>query len=169
MIRVAINIVTYNSAEFIDACLESVFSQTFTNYQVTVIDNGSQDNTVSRLSAWERRGVRIILNEANLYYSRAHNSGIRESNSEFVMVLNPDVVLSTTFLMHVIAALDRFPQVGSVNGRLIRVKPGELRAELMNTPLHPDAVLDGAGLMMYRSRRPDLRGNNKLATKNGIA
>jgi GT2 family glycosyltransferase len=59
--------------------------------------------------------------------------------------------------------MDRIQKVGSVNGLLIRVKPGELGVEIAKTPRHTSILLDGAGLMMHKSRRPDLRGNNQPA------
>lgn len=163
MPRVDVHIVTYNSAECIDECLASVIRQRFQDFQITVFDNGSQDNTSDRLLAWESRNVRVVMNGSNLYYSRAHNLAIRESSAEYVLVLNPDVILDASFLAHAVAAMDRIQKVGSVNGLLIRVKPGDLGVEIAKTPHHTSILLDGAGLMMHKSRRPDLRGNNQPA------
>lgn len=160
MPRVDIHIVTYNSADCIDACLESVLAQHYTDYQVTVFDNGSQDDSARRLAVWATCGVRVILNGSNLYYSVAHNRAIRESTSKFVLALNPDVILDPHFLARAVAAIERMPHVGSINGRLIRIKPSEMSMETLRSPQRDNMVLDGAGLMMRRSRRPDLRGNN---------
>lgn len=163
MARIDVHIVTYNSAECIDDCLESVIRQHFRDFQVTVFDNGSQDNTADRLLAWKSHGVRVVMNGTNLYYSRAHNLAIRESSAEFVLVLNPDVILDAGFLGHAVEAMDRIQKVGSVNGLLIRVNPGDLGVEIAKTPRNISMLLDGAGLMMHKSRRPDLRGNNQPA------
>jgi len=165
MPRVDVHIVTYNSAKCIDDCLESVVRQRFRDFQVTVFDNGSQDNTSDRLHAWKSHCVRVVMNGSNLYYSCAHNLAIRKSSADFVLVLNPDVVLDSSFLAHAVAAMDRLQKVGSVNGLLIRVKPGDLGVEIAKTPRNTSMLLDGAGLMMHKSRRPNLRWNNQPAKR----
>lgn len=163
MPRVDIHIVTYNSADCIDSCLDSVLGQHYSDYQVTVFDNGSQDDTIRRLAVWQSRGVRVVLNGSNLYYSAAHNRAIRESSSEYVLALNPDVILDPGFLAHAVTAIQRMPRVGSINGRLIRIQPNEMCLEDLQKQSLDEMMLDGAGLMMHKSRRPDLRGNNQPA------
>ncbi len=96
--RVAISIVTYNSGSVVDQCLASVFAQTFDDVGVLVTDNASSDNTVARLIDWRTRGARVIVNETNRYCSRAHNEAIRGTDSEFVVTLNPDVLLMPDYL-----------------------------------------------------------------------
>jgi GT2 family glycosyltransferase len=159
--RVAINIVTYNSAKVIDRCLESVLRQKYRNFVVTVLDNHSTDDTLARLARWRDFGARIILLSENLYYARAHNIGIQETQSDYVLTLNPDVVIRPDYLSHVVAAFDRSNTIGSVNGKLLlaeTVPSGEGgMASAGTTP----PLIDGAGLMMLKSRRPYLRGNRK--------
>jgi len=163
MPRVSVNIVTFDSAERIDACLESVAAQTLTDIGVTVIDNASTDGTVNRLRQWEARGVRVIANPTNVYYARAHNQAIRESDSEFVLTLNPDVLVFPDYLERVVNVFDRSPQIGSVNGKLLLTKREALRPSLIALPPAPGALIDGTGLLMRRSRRPGLRGNHMPA------
>lgn len=165
MSRVAINIVTYNSASTIDACLEAVFGQDYRDFLVTVIDNNSTDDTVDRVKAWQQRGVNLTINATNEYFSRAHNRAIRQTDSEFVVTLNPDVMIHSDYLSQVLHAFELSPGIGSVNGKLLLLEPGELRPEILQSPPRPDAVIDGAGLMMYESRRPYLRGNRKLSRR----
>lgn len=161
MARVAINIVTYNSAGIIDACLASVFRQEYRDFSVMVIDNGSQDSTVETLDRWQKHDVRVLTNDANLYYSRAHNYGIRETDSEFVVTLNPDVIIRSDFLTHVVQAFERSPRIGSVNGKLLLLDSTQTNFDLVSALPLDEMLIDSAGLMMYRSRRPFLRGNRK--------
>jgi GT2 family glycosyltransferase len=160
MARVTINIVTCNSVAEIDACLTSVFGQDYTDHSVTVIDNCSQDGTLTALEAWRERGVTIRTNNVNLYYSRAHNDGIRASDSEFIVTLNPDVIIRSDFLTHVMVAFERSPRIGSINGKLL-LHPKQTNVDLVSALPIETTVIDSAGLMMYKSRRPFLRGNRK--------
>jgi GT2 family glycosyltransferase len=161
MPRVAINIVTFNSAASIDACLTSVFQQDYGDFEVTVIDNNSKDDTRERLKKWRDRGVRVILNETNQYYSRAHNFGIRATNSEFVLTLNADVIIRSDYLSHVVKAFDRSPNIGSINGKLFLLPSPQTSPDAVSALPTDDMLIDSAGLMMYKSRRPFLRGNRK--------
>lgn len=163
MPRYAINIVTYNSADRIDGCLDSVFAQDWPDYRVTVIDNASTDHTLTRLASWRERGVQVVTNAENAYYARAHNQALRVSDAEFVLTLNPDVLLRPDFLTRVDAAFATSDRIGSVNGKLLLVAPDRLDPSLLAMPPEPDATIDSAGLTMRRSRRPNLRGNRRLA------
>jgi GT2 family glycosyltransferase len=163
MPRFAVNVVTFDSADRIDACLASVFQQSLTDFSVTVVDNASTDGTRERLARWEERGVRVLANPENRYYARAHNQAIRAGDGEFVLTLNPDVLLRPDYLERVAAAFAVSPRVGSVNGKLLLVAPDALRPDLLTGPPPADALLDGAGLTMRRSRRPYLRGNRQPA------
>lgn len=166
MPRVAINIVTYNSATTIDACLQGLFRQEYRDFEVSVIDNASRDDTVARVHRWQDRGVRLTVNERNEYFSRAHNCAIDQTNSEFVLALNPDVVIQPDYLSYVLRAFDRSPRVGSVNGKLLLFKAGAMNPETLSLRASADDLIDGAGLMMYRSRRPYLRGNRMPGWKS---
>jgi GT2 family glycosyltransferase len=160
MVRVAINIVTYNSAKHIDHCLESVFRQEYQDFAVTVLDNHSTDDTVARLEHWRDLGLRIIPLGSNLYYAQAHNIGIQQTQSDYVLTLNPDVVLRPDYLLHVVNVFDRSLRIGSVNGKLLlkelECASGSTMASEGRAPL-----IDGAGLLMLKSRRPYLRGNRE--------
>lgn len=162
MPRITINIVTHNSADTIDACLQGVTRQHYRDYQVTVFDNASTDDSLARVRAWESPTVRVVANEQNTYFARAHNWAIDHSDSEFVLTLNPDVMMYPDYFTQVIAAFDRSSQIGSVNGKLLLVDQEELSPELLRSPPNPLALIDGAGLTMRRSRRPYLRGNRQL-------
>ncbi|HET8626079.1 MAG TPA: glycosyltransferase family 2 protein [Thermomicrobiales bacterium] len=160
MPRIAVNIVTHDSAARIDGCLAAVFRQTCTDFAVTVVDNASRDGTLDRLDRWRERGVRVVANPENRYYARAHNQAIRATDGEFVLTLNPDVLLYPDYLAAVVAAFEQSPAIGSVNGKLL-LPPGDLAPTLLDRPPAPETLIDGAGLLLRRSRRPDLRGNRR--------
>jgi GT2 family glycosyltransferase len=94
---VDIIIVTWNSASDIAACLDSIIKLPSNDVSVEnllIIDNGSADETVSIAKRYIDRGpVRIVENKANLGFARACNLGARESDSEYILFLNPDARL----------------------------------------------------------------------------
>ncbi|WP_322508959.1 glycosyltransferase family A protein [Anaerolinea sp.] len=74
MPRVSIIIPTYNSAKFLPATLESVFQQTFQDYEIILIDDGSTDNTREVLVPYQSR-IRYLYQE-NQERSAARNYGL---------------------------------------------------------------------------------------------
>src|SRR5207248_1045787 len=99
---VCVTIVTYNSREFIEPCLQSVFKQDYGPVEVIVVDNGSVDGTKEILHRFSD-GIAIIYNDRNAGFAAAQNQAIAASNSEWVLVLNPDVVLLPGFIGHLVA------------------------------------------------------------------
>lgn len=134
--RVAIVIVTYNSARDIDRALRSLADPPpATPHEILVVDNASADDTVTRIRAsWP--GVRLIASPSNLGFAAANNRGIRESSSELVLLLNPDTSVPRGAIDRLVAHLDARPDVAIVGPRIV---DGEGRAELsfgsMITPL----------------------------------
>src|SRR5436190_7836997 len=94
---VSVTIVTYNSGRFIKRCLESVLAQKYALKEVIVVDNNSCDGTSDILEPFEDR-CRIVYNEENIGFAAAQNQAIALSNSEWVLTLNPDVLLLPGFI-----------------------------------------------------------------------
>src|SRR5215831_11040324 len=94
---VSVTIVTYNSGRFIKRCLESVLAQRYPNREIIVIDNASTDGTVDILEQFEDH-CQIIYNDENIGFAAAQNQAIQASNGDWVLTLNPDVLLLPNFI-----------------------------------------------------------------------
>lgn len=107
MPRVSVVIPAYNRAHLICQTLESVLAQTYRDFEVIVVDDGSTDDTLAVLSAY---GDRIgIIRQSNRGLSSARNTGIREATGEFVAFLDSDDLWLPTKLEHQMALLDANP------------------------------------------------------------
>ena len=125
--RVAVVIVTYNSARDIDTALRSLTEPRPTaTHEIVVVDNASTDGTATRIrTTWP--GIRLIESARNLGFAAANNRGIRESSSELVLLLNPDTRVPAGAIDHLVAHLDTHPDVAIVGPRIV---DAEGRAEL---------------------------------------
>jgi len=117
---VSVTIVTYNSREYLEPCLASVFQQTFSPIEVVVVDNASLDGTRPILARYEDR-IRVLYNNSNVGFAAAQNRAIGASTGNWVLVLNPDVVLQPGFIEHLVEAAEMDPRAGTVCGRMLAI------------------------------------------------
>lgn len=110
--RVDVIVPVYNYGRFLDACLESVVTQSFSDFGVIVIDNASTDNTRELAEAWCRRDgrIRYVRNEANIGSSKSCIKAYRMTDSDYVMYLAADDQIAPTFLEKTVAGLDANPE-----------------------------------------------------------
>ncbi len=144
--RITISIVTYNSGPKLLRCVEAVFAQTFSAKEVVLVDNRSNDDSLSLVEA-AGFPLRVNQNPENLGYAAAHNQLHGTGISDYLLFLNPDAWLSPDFVAKQIAFLDRHPDVAIVGGKLYQ---DERRTRL-----------DGVGINLARSRRFILRGHGQ--------
>ena len=116
-------IVTYNSARYIRRCLEAVLLQRGVLLDIVVVDNGSTDGTADELADFRER-VRLIPCGRNLGFAAAQNLAIRASSAEWVLTLNPDVLLQPGFVRALVEAGQADPDAGTVCGKLLSIGPG---------------------------------------------
>ncbi len=90
---------TYNRAEFIEATLQSVLSQTYPHYEVIVVDNCSSDNTKELVQPWIQAGrIHFIEHDQNYERARSRNTGMSAARGDFVTLLDSDDFMYPTNL-----------------------------------------------------------------------
>lgn len=116
----AIVIVTYNSREEIDACLHSLVGHTepFPT-TITVVDNNSPDGTGGYVREKWSPSVQVIEADRNAGFSRANNIGIRATDSEYVLLMNPDTVAPPGAIQTLVRGLASHPEAAIAGARLL--------------------------------------------------
>jgi N-acetylglucosaminyl-diphospho-decaprenol L-rhamnosyltransferase len=118
MPRVAIVIVTYNSATEIGRCLDALASLPESEVEILVVDNASADNTRDEVVARRSRpNVHLIANPENAGFAAALNQGVRASTAPLILSLNPDALLLRG--LDAMADCLEQPGTGAVGGMLI--------------------------------------------------
>ncbi len=87
---VSIILPTYNGEKYIKRAIESVLSQTFSNWELLVIDDGSIDNTKSIVRVYNDKRIIYLKNEVNLGIQKTLNKGIREAKGEYIARIDDD-------------------------------------------------------------------------------
>lgn len=89
--KLSIITLTYNKLEYTKKFIESLFKYT-KDFELIIVDNGSTDGTVEYLKSLN--GIKLILNNENLGFSKGNNQGINIAEGEYIGFLNNDILLS---------------------------------------------------------------------------
>lgn len=91
MSKISIIIPAYNAEEYIINCLESISKQTFTDFEVIVVDDGSKDNTANLCTEYTKCDPRFrLIRQANGGVSSARNHGLKKVKGEWVIFIDAD-------------------------------------------------------------------------------
>ena len=167
--ELSVIVVSYNTADFLVRCLDSIGSESDLRLEVVVVDNASKDGSqevVRNDFPW----VNLIANEHNLGFARANNQALKICQGEHVHFLNPDTEVRRGAFRAMIEFMDSHPGVGLAGTRIINPDgspqssvvtryPGEKHAKQELKGLKGDiAWVLGASMIARRSVVEDLKG-----------
>jgi len=117
--ELTISIVTYNSLDFLKDCLKSIFKNPpSSKYRVVVVDNASEDGTAEFLKK-NYPEVSLIKNSENIGFAAANNKAIKESYSEYIVLLNSDCEVYEKSLDKMVEFMEENPEVGIAGPKII--------------------------------------------------
>jgi GT2 family glycosyltransferase len=117
---VSVVIPLWNGLRWLPGCLGSLASQTLPSERIIVVDNGSTDGSAAFLSR-EHPEVEVVSLERNTGFAHAANRGIARCDTEFVALLNTDVVLEPDWIARMAARAGEDPRVGSVACKMLQL------------------------------------------------
>lgn len=110
---VCVIIVNYNAGEYLRPCVESLLSQTLTNFECILIDNGSTDSSLKSLPELDQRFTLIEAGE-NLGFAVANNRAVKQAKADWVALLNPDAFARPDWLENGLKARRLLPNTAMV-------------------------------------------------------
>lgn len=88
---VSVILPAYNVSDYLDACLESITSQTYINTEIIIVDDGSTDDTPRRADDWLSKDERVhVIHQKNGGLSAARNAGLHYAHGDFILFVDPD-------------------------------------------------------------------------------
>src|SRR4051794_1243800 len=117
---VCISIVTFNSSRYIRRCLHAALAQKGIRASVVVVDNASTDGTGDILKEFGSR-IQVNWNQRNVGFAEAQNQGIRSSAADWVLTLNPDLLMEEDFVRQLVEAGELDRGAGAVCGKLLSI------------------------------------------------
>jgi len=141
--KVTISLVTWNGEKYLPWLVNSLKDQTFNDWQLLVLDNASTDRSVEIIEN-SFPEASLIKQKKNIGFAKAHNLIINWSDSDYVLVLNQDVILEPDYLAKLVHFLGKHPHVASVAGKLMYWDFAEGRKT---------DIIDSFGLKINRQRK----------------
>jgi GT2 family glycosyltransferase len=154
--QLSVQIVTWNSAAVIGACLDALARQQSRAFEVVVVDNASADDTVAIIGSRHDAlpGRQLVRERQNRGFCGGQNLATARSQADWVLFLNPDTVLPPAFIGDAIAAASRAAaDVGAIAPCIML----------------PDGTIDSTGLAMDRFRRAYDRDRRQHADRRMAA
>jgi GT2 family glycosyltransferase len=130
---VSIIILNYNAGQLLLNCVDSVLKTEYDNLEVIVVDNASKDQ--SHIKCKEKFDkIVLIENKENLGYCEGNNVGLRQAKGEYIVILNPDTVVTSNWITELISAYN---------------KTGEGLYQPKILSLYEDNVIQSTGNMLH--------------------
>ncbi|MEO7993531.1 MAG: glycosyltransferase, partial [bacterium] len=159
--RVTIGLLTWNGSATLPACLASLLTQTFTDWEFVALDNGSRDESATMVGAWCAANLppdrwRLVKAKSNTGYAAGMNAIAERSRGEFLLALNQDVALHPAYSTSLISLLDTHPKCAAVCGRVYR--SAELAVDeaalagVAQSAWGGGRTIDSTGHVLYRDR-----------------
>ena len=145
--RVTVAILNYNGQELLDVVMPSVLAQTYDDFRVVVVDNGSRDGSADYVKTrWPY--VDVLRIAENVGVAAALNRAVEAATGDFIALLNNDIELEPSWLSETVEALDAYPEAASASGKLLRY--------------YDRGTLDAAGDLMLWSSAVVNRGSGEV-------
>jgi GT2 family glycosyltransferase len=143
-------IVNWNHGHLIQGCLDALLDQGYEPLDITVVDNASHDGSPKQIADYYPQ-VALKRFPKNHGFAHALNWGVRHSDGEWVLSLNPDAIVQDQFIWEMFQGVDAFEgdasRVGSIAPKLLQAAD--------------PAILDSTGLFIDRRRCPYDRGQGE--------
>lgn len=140
MTTISVIIPAFNQGHYLGEAIQSVIDQTFPDFELVVVDDGSTDNTAQVACSFSDTRVRYIHQE-NRGLSAARNTGILRSSGEYLTFLDSDDLFVADKLETLLNAMQRDPGLGFVAGQAVLIDENALPlGKVFDTPLPENPV-----------------------------
>jgi len=115
---VSVLVLNWNGQSILCSCLESILQDACPHIEILVVDNGSTDDSVSLVKEHFPQ-VRVILNGANLGFSRGYNAAVPHARGKFLVFLNNDIVVKQGWLEPIVDTFLENPKIGITSCKML--------------------------------------------------
>ena len=141
MPEISVIVPVYNTEQFLSRCIESILKQSFTDYELLLVDDGSTDGSGAVCDAYAEKDERIrVFHKENGGVSSARNRGIDEAYGDFLTFVDSDDLINETYLEHLMSKNSDLAVAGlkHVKGGFVDFKVPKQASyiSMMEMPMH---------------------------------
>ena len=128
---VSVIVLNYNAGELLLNCIESIKKSGYKNLEIIVVDNISTDKS-QKACKEKYPDIKLIQNDENFGYCEGNNIGIREAKGDYIIILNPDTIVESSWIEELISAYNKFgdglyqPKFFSLDEKLVLQSTGNM-------------------------------------------
>lgn len=115
---VSVIIVNYNGLKWLKGCLDSLSDQSYRNFEIIFVDNGSRDDSIGFIEK-NYPSVAIVRNEKNSGFAGGNNIGLEKARGEFIVLLNNDTTVEKDYLEKFIQVFRDYPRAGCAQSKMV--------------------------------------------------
>ncbi len=150
---VSIVITNWNGKDHIEECLTSLLKQSYKNYEVIFVDNGSTDGSVEFIKKKFPK-IKLIQNKKNNGFAKANNQGFLISKGNYIIFLNNDTKADKNWLNELVIAAEKYPEIGMFSSKML----------FYNNP----KIINSRGLKLFYDAKAVDDGFNVLDSKEKV-
>ncbi len=139
--RVTVFIPVYNRELYVGEAIESILAQTFSDFEILLIDDGSTDHSVEKIRSFSDSRIRLICNEENLGIPKTRNRGVELARGQYMAMLDSDDRAYPARLEKQVAFLEAHPEYAQVGSwcRMMDAQ-GHVLNKVKRQPAFPDDI-----------------------------
>lgn len=124
--EISVIVPIYNAAKYLRQCIESVLSQSFTDFELILMDDGSTDSSLAICREYEAADARVrVIHQENRGVCAARNAGMDASKGKFITFVDADDYLAPDALQHMIKGIGQGGDIAI--GNVIKIRRGQFR------------------------------------------
>ena len=163
MPEVSVIIPVYNTEQFLGNCLNSVLAQTFTDFEIIIVNDGSTDNSSAIIEEFAKKNNRIVaIHQENMGLSEARNAGLNIVRGNWITFVDSDDLLAPDFLQELLDAAKQYSATIACSDKQLFWKESEIGNSITKPQvieLSPEKALERA---LYQKCGPDYSAWSKL-------
>lgn len=115
---ISIIIVNWNGRKWLEKCLDSLYQQTYKDFEIIFVDNASTDDSVHLVRKLYPEVI-IVQNKHNDGFAGGNNKGFGYSNGKYILLLNNDTWVEESYLENFVKAFEKIPQAGCIQSKIL--------------------------------------------------
>lgn len=106
-VKISIIVPVYNAEKYLDACINSIISQEYSNLEIILVNDGSVDNSLQVLNKWKLIDNRItVIDQKNSGVTKARENGYLKSKGDWICFIDSDDIIPTTSISNLVNSID---------------------------------------------------------------